>query len=251
MNNIKISAAMIARNEEANIADAIRSLDFADQIVVADTGSTDNTAEIARNLGAEVYEITFEGFGSSKNKALEYCRGEWALIIDADERVSPELAKNIMNAISRNSAPEGFEINRLTYFLGKPVRHSGWYPNYILRFFKREKGKMSSNLVHEFVKIDGRVGKLDGLLFHHSYKSLEQYLDKLNEYSSLSAREMFDRGKKSGLTDLFIRPISIFMKMYIFKAGFLDGVNGFTLALLSAYHVFIKYVKLHQLWRSR
>lgn len=251
MSEIKISAALIARNESANIRDAVKSLAFADQIIVADTGSSDDTVDIARNLGAEVHSVTFEGFGKTKNKTLDYCRGDWVLFIDADERVTPELAEKILAAANNESSSAGFLINRLTYFLGKPVRHSGWYPDYILRFFKRENGKFSTNLVHEWVNVDGPVRKLEGHLLHYSYNSLEQYLDKLNEYSSLSAREMFDRGKKFNILDPLFRPIFTFLKMFVFKAGFLDGLNGLILAVLSSYHVFIKYVKLYQLRKRR
>ncbi len=251
MSRAKISAAFIARNESGNIPDAIKSLAFADQIIVADTGSTDDTTEIARKLGAEVHSVKFEGFGKTKNKALDYCRGDWVLFIDADERVTPELAEKIMKAADNESSSSGFLINRLTYFLGKPVRHSGWYPDYILRFFKRESGKFSSNLVHEWVKVEGPVDKLEGLLLHYSYKSLDQYLDKLNEYSSLSAEEMFEKGKKFNILDPLFRPVLTFLKMFVFKSGFLDGLNGFILAVLSSYHVFIKYVKLYHLRRNR
>jgi len=251
MNRIKISAALIARNEAANISEAIKSLSFADQVVVADTGSTDNTVEIAQKLGAEVHSVKFEGFGKTKNKALDYCRGNWVLFVDADERVTSELAEKIINISNSESATAGFLINRLTYFLGKPVRHSGWYPDYILRLFKKEKGKFSSNLVHERVEINGRVDKLDGLLLHYSYRSIDQYLDKLNEYSTLSAREMFQKGRKFNILDLIFRPISTFLKMFVFKAGFLDGLNGLFLAILSSYHVFIKYAKLYHIRRTR
>jgi len=251
MNRIKISAALIARNEAANISEAIKSLSFADQVVVADTGSTDNTVEIAQKLGAEVHSVKFEGFGKTKNKALDYCRGNWVLFVDADERVTSELAEKIINISNSESATAGFLINRLTYFLGKPVRHSGWYPDYILRLFKKEKGKFSSNLVHERVEINGRVDKLDGLLIHYSYRSIDQYLDKLNEYSTLSAREMFQKGRKFNILDLIFRPISTFLKMFVFKAGFLDGLNGLFLAILSSYHVFIKYAKLYHIRRTR
>jgi glycosyltransferase involved in cell wall biosynthesis len=251
MSRSKISAALIARNESANISEAIKSLSFADQIVVADTGSTDDTVEIAQRLGAEVHSVEFEGFGKTKNRALDFCRGDWVLFIDADERVTTELADKVLNTAGNESATSGFLINRLTYFLGKPVRHSGWYPDYVLRFFKRQNGKFSINLVHECVEVDGTVGKLEGLLLHYSYRSLDQYLDKLNEYSSLSAKEMFENGKKFNILDLLFRPISTFFKMFVFKAGFLDGLNGFILAVLSSYHVFVKYAKLHNMWRTR
>jgi len=251
MSRTRISAALITRNESANISDAIKSLSFADQIVVVDTGSIDDTVEIAGKLGAEVHNVEFEGFGKTKNKALDYCREDWVLFIDADERVTPELAEKIIKAANNESAAAGFLINRLTYFLGKPVRHSGWFPDYILRFFKRENGRFSSNLVHECVQVKGPISKLEGLLLHYSYGSLEQYLDKLNEYSSLSAKEMFERGKKSNFLDPVFRPILTFLKMFVFKAGFLDGMNGLILAILSSYHVFVKYAKLYSIWRSR
>jgi len=251
MSRAKISAAFIARNEAVNISEALKSVAFADQVVVADTGSTDNTIEIARELGAEVHSIVFEGFGNTKNKALDFCTGDWVLFIDADERVTSELAEKIMNVSNNDTPTAGFLINRLTYFLGKPVRHSGWYPDYTLRFFKRKSGKFSNRLVHEQVEVEGPVGRLEGLLLHNSYHNLDQYLDKLNEYSTLSAREMFDKGKKFNILDLVFRPISTFLKMLIFKAGLLDGFNGLTLAVLSSYHVFVKYAKLYQLWRNR
>ncbi len=250
MSSSKISAAIIALNEKDNIRDAIKSLSFADQIIVADTGSTDNTAEIAKNAGAEVHKIKFSGFGETKNKALELCDGEWVFLLDADERVSEELAESILKAAAHNSDTAGFNVNRLTYFLGKPIRHSGWYPDYILRFFKREKGKFSPRLVHEEITVDGPVGRLDGLIIHYSYTNLRQYLDKLNEYSSLSAREMRSSDRKFNYADFIFRPFLIFLKMYFFKAGFLDGFNGILLAALSSYHVLIKYAKLRQLWKG-
>jgi len=251
MNDAKISAAIIARNEADNIADAIKSVSFADQVVVADTGSADNTVEIARAAGAEVYEINFEGFGNTKNKAFEFCRGEWIISIDADERVSLELAENIQRLIEDGPRYDAYLINRLTYFLGKPVRHSGWYPDYLPRLFRKGRGRYSSNLVHEIMEIDGMIDMVDGLLMHYSYKNLDQYLDKLNEYSSLSAREMLERGRKFNLLDLIFRPPLVFLKMYIFKAGFLDGFNGFILAVLSSYHVFVKYAKLYRAGKSK
>lgn len=250
MSRPKISGAIIARNEEENIMEAIESLSFADQIVVVDTGSFDKTMEIAERAGAEVHRIKFEGFGKTKNKALEFCKGEWVFFLDADERVPEDLAKSILRTAKGNLNTSGFMVNRLTYFLGKPVRHSGWHPDYVLRFFRRDKGKISTRLVHESVIVDGPVGNLDGLLIHYSYKSIEQYLDKLNEYSSLSAREMFASGKKFRFVDFIFRPVLLFLKMFLFKAGYLDGFNGFLLAVLSSYHVLIKYAKLRRLWNS-
>jgi glycosyltransferase involved in cell wall biosynthesis len=247
MSEIRISAALISRNESMNISDAVNSLSFADQIVVADTGSSDDTIKLAEEAGAEVHSVNFEGFGNTKNKALEFCRGEWVLFIDADERVTPELARQVLEATNGNSTAAGFNINRLTYFLGKPIRHSGWNPDPVLRLFKKNQGRFSSNLVHEKVEVDGQVENLEGNLVHYSYKSVDQYLDKMQEYSSLSAREMLAAGRRSRISDFIFRPVFIFLKMYFFKAGFLDGFNGLLLASLSSYHVFIKYLKLRQL----
>jgi glycosyltransferase involved in cell wall biosynthesis len=240
----------MARDEAENIRQAVASLDFADRVVVADTGSSDNTIEIARQAGAEVFKIPFEGFGKSKNRALEFCDGEWILFLDSDERVSPELARSILESIGHDSQPDGYVVNRLTYFLGKPVRHSGWFPDYVLRLFRRGKGRFSDKLVHEGVELQGPVGKLDGLLYHYSYRNLHQYVEKMNEYTSMNAEEMFRTGKRAGIFEILLHPLSTFMKMYLLKAGILDGINGLILAVLSSYHVFVKYAKLRQMSRT-
>jgi glycosyltransferase involved in cell wall biosynthesis len=244
-----VSAVIMARDEAKNIEAAIESVSFADQIVVADTGSRDNTIELARNAGAEVHSIDFDGFGTSKNKALEFCDEDWILFLDADERVSPELAENIVEKLAGNSGFDGYAVNRLSYFLGKPVRHSGWHPEYVLRLFKNGRGRFSNRLVHESVELNGSSGKLDGFLYHHSYENLGQYIEKMNSYSSLNAREMYENGRRWHFSDLIVHPAATFFKMYIFRAGFLDGVNGFLLAILSSYHVFVKYAKLRWLCR--
>jgi glycosyltransferase involved in cell wall biosynthesis len=241
---VKISGVIMARNEETNIEDAIKSLNFTDQIVVTDTGSTDNTLELAKKAGAEVYHIEFAGFGKSKQKSLEYCDGEWIIFLDADERVSPELAKKLKSIVESNTSIDGYKLNRLTYFLGKPIKHSGWYPDYVTRFFKKDKGKFNNKMVHESIEIEGEVGRVDEVIEHYSYKNLEQYIDKANEYSTLSALEMAEEGKRFGLINLIFRPIFIFFKMFVIKLGFLDGLRGFLLAVLSSYHVFLKYAKL-------
>jgi glycosyltransferase involved in cell wall biosynthesis len=250
MKRPRISAVIMARDEARNIEAAIESLRFAEQIVVADTGSNDNTIELARNAGAEVHSIEFDGFGSSKNRALEFCHGDWIFFLDADERVSEDLARNITSRAANDSEFDGFAVNRLSYFLGKPVRHSGWYPDYVIRLFRKGRGKFSDRLVHEGVELKGTAGKLEGLLYHYSYENLDQYIGKLNVYSRLNAEEMYKNSRKYYFWDSVIHPTATFIKMYIFKAGFLDGFNGFLLAVLSSYHVFVKYAKLRQLHRE-
>jgi glycosyltransferase involved in cell wall biosynthesis len=249
MSKPTISAVIMARNESANIVDAISTLSFADQIIVADTGSKDNTLELAGNAGAETHSILFDGYGASKNRAISYANCDWIFSMDADERVSPELACAIRKAIESGNDYNGYEINRLTYFLGTPIRHSGWFPEYIPRLIRRGKGKFNRKLVHEGIEIDGKMSRLDGLLYHYSYRDLESYFDKLNVYSEMSAREMFDQKRNCNLVKLLFYPPAAFVKMYIQKAGFLDGYHGFLLAVLSSFHVFVKYAKLRELYR--
>ena len=250
MNTPLISAAIMARNEERNIEKAISTLGFANQIIVADTGSHDNTMAIAAKCGAEVYSIEFDGFGTSKNRAISFARNEWIFCMDADERVSPELAQSILSSVQNNSEYDGFSICRLSYFLGKPIRHSGWYPEYILRLFKNGKGKFSQNLVHESVELDGKQARLSGLLHHYSYRDLESYLERLNVYSSLNAEQIYAAAKRFHISDLILRPPAVFCKMYLLKAGFLDGYHGFLLAALSSFHVYMKYAKLRELCKK-
>jgi glycosyltransferase involved in cell wall biosynthesis len=250
MSRVSISVIIMARNEEANIVEAIKSVPFASQIVVADTGSSDNTIILARNAGAETHSIEFDGYGPSKNLALAFASCDWVLSIDADERVSPELAESIIKIVDDPNSLNGYSICRLTYFLGKPIRHSGWFPEYVLRFFKRGKGAFSSRLVHEGVKVDGSQGKLSGLLYHYSYKTLESYIDKLNIYSTLNAQELHKSGKRSNLLDIIFHPPATFIKMYLIKFGFFDGFNGLVLALLSSFHTLIKYIKLRELHKQ-
>jgi len=244
----KISAIIMTKNEEQNISGAIASLRFADQIVVVDTGSTDKTLEIAKNLGAEIHSIPFEGFGISKGKALKYCSGEWIFYLDADERVSDRLASDILKAVEEPGDIVGYSVSRLSQFIGRPIKHGGWFPDYVLRLFKRNSGDLTNNLVHESVVVVGKVQNLEGILYHCSYTNLKQYVEKMNLYSALSARQLFDSKRKFNAFDLLIHPPAVFFKMYFTKLGILDGFHGFILAILSSVHVLLKYAKLWELW---
>jgi glycosyltransferase involved in cell wall biosynthesis len=250
MSKPTISAVIMARNEAANIGDAIASLSFADQIIVADTGSKDNTLELAANAGAETHSIMFDGYGASKNRAISFAKCDWVFSMDADERVTPELAKAFMTAIESNRY-DGYEINRLTYFLGKEIRHSGWFPEYILRLFRNGKGRFDDRLVHESIMLDGNHSRLDGLLHHYSYRNLDSYIEKLNIYSEMSARDMINNGRSYNFGKLLLYPPAAFFKMYIQKAGFLDGYHGLLLAALSSFHVFVKYAKFRELYKAK
>lgn len=240
-----LSAVIITRNEEAMLADCLRSVAFADEIVVVDSLSSDRTVEIARAHGARVLETTdWPGFGPQKNRAIELATGDWILSIDADERVTPELASEIRAAVRSADAVAGYQLSRLSRYCGRYMRHSGWFPDHIIRLFRRGRARFSDDLVHERVIVDGAVGRLNGLLLHESFGSLEQVLDKVNRYSSLSARQMAAAGKRGSLAAAVLHGLGAFVRTYLLKAGFLDGREGFMLAVSNAEGAYYKYLKL-------
>jgi hypothetical protein len=170
--------------------------------------------------------------------------------IDADERVTPELRDEILAALNGNPMTGGFEMPRLANFLGKWIRHGGWYPGYVLRLFRREAGRFNDRKVHEGVQVDGKIARLKNHLLHYTDRNLQHYFEKFNRYTSLAAEELHHRGRRFHWWDLFVRPPWFFFRMYVLKAGFLDGVHGFILALLSATYVLMKYAKLWELQKS-
>ena len=249
-----LSVFIITKNEERNIAECLKSVSFAGEVIVVDTGSTDKTVQIARDHGVRVECAVWEGFGLSKGRALKYATGDWVLSLDADERVSAELAGEIQKATEQN-AIVGFEIPRLTNFVGSWIRHSGWYPDYVLRLFKRERGRFSPAQVHEQVILSGQLGRLKHHLLHYSYRSIEDYVSRMNRYTSLAARELFDKNEPfsqwQSIWQPLLKPFAVIFKRYIIKLGFLDGWAGVQIALLSGMYVFLKYSKLRQLERDR
>lgn len=244
-----LSVVIITKNEERNIAECLKSVSFASEIIVLDTGSTDRTVEIALEHGARVEHASWEGFGLAKGRALNYATREWALSLDADERVSAELVLEIRQATAQN-AIDGFEIPRLTNFVGRWIKHSGWYPDYVLRLFKRERARFSPAQVHEQVILSGPSARLKHPLLHYSYRSIEDYISRMNRYTSLAARELFEKGERYSMWQPLFKPPAILFKRYIMKLGFLDGWAGAEIAILSAVYVFLKYTKLRQLERA-
>jgi len=244
----KLSLVVVTLNEEANIVNCLRSVPFADEIVVLDSHSTDRTIELARTFTDKVYETDFEGYGKLKRDAVELTSGDWILSLDADERVSPELAEEIIRALRAEEGCEGYLIPRRTRFLGHWMSHGGWYPDHVLRLFRKSSGEFTDSLVHEKVRVRGKVGKLRSDLFHYSDPDFKHYLRKLDRFTSLSAQALYLAGRGTGLADLTLRPMVMFFKMYFLKRGFLDGVHGLILALMSSVHVLVKYVKL---WEKR
>lgn len=243
---VKISAVIITLNEEKNIERCLKSLSFADEIIVVDSHSTDKTKEIARRFTDKIFEVDWEGFGKTKELARQKASHSWIFSIDADEEVAPKLKEEILQAV-HNNFYSGYFIPRKSNFLGKWIYHSGWYPDYVLRLFQKEGGKFDEALVHEQVRIQGTTAYLNNPLLHYTYPNLKNYFEKLKRYTTLAAQQLHKRNVRAYPWDLIFRPPATFIKMYLLKLGFLDGWQGLVLAGLSSYQVLIKYAKLLKL----
>ena len=247
---MSLSVVIITKNEAAHIADCLDSVAFADEIIVLDSGSTDATRELARALGARV-EVNAEwpGFGLQKNRALDLATGDWVLSLDADERVPPELAEEIQRVLA-DPAADGYRVARLSNFCGRWMRHSGWWPDHVLRLFRRESGRFSDDVVHEHVELDGRVATLRGHLLHYPYASLELFIDKINRYSTDAALKAHARGHRTTVVGPFGHGFWTFVRHYVLRRGFLDGWQGLILAGMAATGSFYRYAKLFWLGRK-
>lgn len=252
-----LSVVIITKNEEANLRRCLESVAFADEIIVIDSQSTDRTLEIAREFGAECVLIEWTGYGPAKQEGVRRASKEWILNVDADEVVTPELAREIQSAIKSSDHIDGYSLGRRTEFMGRWIYHCGWYPDYVLRLFKKDSGNFDSAKIHEKVVLndsnDGnsRKGKLRGDLLHYCFTSMEQYLEKQNRYTSLGAMAAYKQGKRTGWFDLVLRPPISFISHYFFKTGFRDGLEGLIISFLSSVSVFLKYCKLYYLDHSK
>jgi len=249
MKSPKISVALATFNEEKNIVDCIESLKtFADEIVVVDGTSYDRTAELARGLGAKVFVTANKPmFHINKNMAFKNCKGEWIFYIDADERVSMELAKELKEVAARKPSENGFWVNRKNWFLGSFLTKGGAYPDSVVRFFRRGKGILPEKSVHEQVKIDGKVGYLKNDLLHLADPNFERYLLRANRYTDLTAEELRKKNPGRGIWPIFyymmLKPVLTFINIYFRHKGYVDGFRGFIWALFSSAHHFYAYVK--------
>jgi glycosyltransferase involved in cell wall biosynthesis len=241
-----LGVIVITHDEEANIAPCLESVAFAGEIVVVDSGSTDRTVELAEAAGAKVVRTTdWPGFGPQKNRALALVSTPWVLSIDADERVTPSLRDEILAAISDPSPRfDAWEMPRRSSFCGRFMAHSGWYPDRVTRLFRRERGRFSDDLVHERVVVQGALGRLRNDLLHSTYPDLETMLQKLDRYSSASARAMHERGLRSSMAGALARGLWAFIRTYVLRRGFLDGRLGLALAISIAETTYYKYLKL-------
>ncbi|HEX5092608.1 MAG TPA: glycosyltransferase family 2 protein [Burkholderiales bacterium] len=246
-----VSVAIIAKNEAARIEDCLKSVAWADEIVVVDSGSTDDTCAIARRYTDKVVTVPWRGFGPQKQAAVDQATHDWILNVDCDERVTPELAEEIQKLLAAASPAGAYTVPRRTFLGEKEIRHCGWYPDRTIRLFDRKQAQYSDNLVHEYVVTAGTVGECRGHLMHYSFSGLAPLLVKLNFYSDLSARQMHERGRHASILDLTLRPAFAFFKVYVMRVGFLDGVEGLTVAVTNAMLTFSKYAKLRELERKR
>ncbi|MGZ5179292.1 MAG: glycosyltransferase family 2 protein [Ramlibacter sp.] len=247
-----LSIVILARNEARNIVDCVRSARFADEIVVLDSGSTDGTPELARAEGARVCATAdWPGFGVQKNRALALATGDWVFSLDADERITPELREQVRQAIATPGGHVAFAVSRLSSYCGRDMRHSGWYPDRIVRLFRRGTARFSDDLVHERVLVDGPVGQLRGELLHRSMPDFEAVLDKVNRYSTAGAQALAARGRRASPATALGHGLWAFVRTYVVQRGFLDGAMGLALAISNAEGTYYRYLKLWLLQRER
>jgi glycosyltransferase involved in cell wall biosynthesis len=246
----QLSAIVITKNEAANIGACLDSLAFCDERIVVDCGSTDATVAIARDKRARVELHEWRGFGPQKNYALSLATGTWVLSLDADERVTPELAAAITAAIAGGEA-EAFEFPRLSSFCGRPIRHSGWYPDYVLRLFRRGAARFDDVIVHERVIYGGAVKRLRPPLIHHPVVKLEDALSRLDRYSTAKAQMLVASGRKVWFLTGISHGLVSFLRAYVWRAGFLDGAEGFLLAVFTAETSYYPYMKAWLATRKR
>lgn len=248
---IPVSVAIITKNEERNILDALESVKDFKEIVIVDSFSHDRTVEICREYTDKIFQIEWKGFSWQKQFAIDRTTLPWILVLDADERVTESLKREIIEKIKDNDIT-GYFIPRKNFFLGKWIKHSGWWPDYTLRLFKRDKGKMEEREVHEKIVVDGKTEYLKEPILHFTYQSIEDFVVKMHRYSTLSAIELLRKNpsKYRILIKMIFAPLFTFFKMFIIRLGFLDGLRGLILAVFYSFYSFLKYAKaLERQWK--
>jgi glycosyltransferase involved in cell wall biosynthesis len=240
---VKISATIITFNEERNVSRAIESLRCADEILVIDSGSNDRTVEIAEKLGARVVESPWRGYANQKNLAAEQATHDWILSLDADESLSEALEGEIWQVKKKGADYDAYTMPRMAQYLGKWIRHSGWYPDRKVRLYDRRKARWVGDFVHETVKVDGRLGHLQSNLLHFTCNSLSEHLKSMDRYTTLAAEQLLATGAKVTWGRLVLEPPWTFFQTYFLKLGFLDGVEGLAIANMAALYNFVKYAK--------
>ena len=247
----ELSAIIITKNEADNIADALESVAWIDDIVVVDSGSSDDTVAIARRYTDRVTIREWEGYGIQKNHAAGLAAHDWVFSLDADERVSPELAQEIQHVIGAGPTVQGYRVPRTTRYLGRWIRSTDWYPDRQLRLYDRRAARWNARYVHESVTVEGRVGRLRSDLHHLAYRDLSHHLATIDRYTTLAARQMEADGRRAGWRDLIVHPPLVFLRNYVLRRGVRDGAPGLIISLMNSYYVFLKFAKLWERQRGR
>ena len=238
-----VTAVIAAHDEAAQIEACIASLEWVSEVIVVENDSVDDTIDRARGAGATVISPKFTTIGAARNNAIERAKTQWVLVVDADERCTPELAAEITQLIAEPVKYSAFRVPRRNFFLGKEIRHGGWGTDRPVRFFQREL-RYNANQVHEHVDVTGETGELRNVLLHYTYTSLDQYFEKFNRYSRWWAEQNYGRGRRASAVEVVVKPPARFLRMYLLKGGFLDGAHGLVLACLAAGSVMAKYARL-------
>jgi glycosyltransferase involved in cell wall biosynthesis len=245
----KLTVTVITRNESANIVAALESVSWADEVVVVDSHSTDDTVALARQRTGRVFVRDWPGYSAQKNFAAEQASHDWVLSLDADERVSPALADEILTVLGGEPAARGYRIPRVSFYLGRWIRSTDWYPDAQLRLYDRRVSAWSG-AVHEGVVVNGSVGRLRSDLQHFPYRDIAQHLQTIDRYTTLAAQQMRERGRTVSVVGLAARPLGAFLRNYLARAGWRDGSVGFVVSVLNSYYVFLKFAKLWELGRK-
>lgn len=247
----RLSVTIITKNEEHNITRCLESVKWADEIVLVDCGSTDGTLTIAESYrNCRTFNIPWQGYGAQKQSAVDLAKHDWILSIDADEELSGELQSVIKN-ILQNPAAQAYSIRRKSFYLGKMINHSGWDHDYKLRLFRKNQGRFSADIVHESVIFSGKTERISAPIIHYTTPTITSHIKKIQEYSTLGARRLFDKNRSSTVIKAFFRGTGKFIKMFFLQLGFLDGKAGFILACLSGMGIFLKYIKLWEMRTSK
>jgi glycosyltransferase involved in cell wall biosynthesis len=247
----KYSVYVIAYNDEPNMRACLESVRWADELIVVDSHSTDRTEAIAREFTDRIYQVDFAGFGALRNRAVSFCTHEWVFSLDSDERMTPELREEIERLLDQGPEADAYFVPRKNFFLGRWIRHCGWYPDYRQpQLFRRSRFRYRDELVHEGFECDGPVGRLSQPVLQYPFRDIDHYIAKQDRYSDLMARRMAGQGRRFAVHQLVTHPLGSFLKMYLQRRGFLDGMPGLILSGLYAYYTFIKYAKLWELTKK-
>lgn len=247
----KLSVVVITYNEADNISRCLESVKWADEIIIVDSFSTDRTLDIARKYTNKTFQRAWDGYGRQKNYAIAKTTHKWVLSLDADERVTPRLAEEIMALFQSGQPPmAAYEMPRKAFFGDTWVRHGGWYPDYVIRLFRKDKARFNERPVHEAVEVSQPTGRLQHSIEHYTYRTISDFIHRMDRYSTLSAELYYKEGRRVGWVETVFRAWFTFVQMFLLKRGFLDGALGFQLAILYSYYTFVKYMKVKELWQS-